>query len=117
MSLALLPAWLHDSDTRAWARGQTCAALQDNGVLPYYFYLCDMIPFSEHWRLSLGEAQRLQHGIMGYLPKEAVSLLESQGYKVSKEFTGENDDDDTDDTEDRTLSASAQAGPAVGTAP
>ncbi len=30
-------------------------------------------------------------GIMGYLPKEAVSLLESQGYKVGKEFTGEDD--------------------------
>jgi len=36
--------------------------------MPYYFYLCDMIPNSEHWRLSLAEAQQLQHDIMGYLP-------------------------------------------------
>ena len=56
-------------------------------------------------------------GISGYLPKEAVSLLESQGYKVSKEFTGENDDDTDTDTEDGAPSAPAQAGPAVGTAP
>jgi lysine 2,3-aminomutase len=27
-----------------------------------------MIPGSEHWRLSLSEAQRLQHDMMGYLP-------------------------------------------------
>ena len=37
-------------------------------VMPYYFYMCDMIPNSEHWRLSVREAQRLQHDIMGYLP-------------------------------------------------
>jgi lysine 2,3-aminomutase len=30
--------------------------------------MCDMIPGSEHWRLSLAEAQQLQHQIMGYLP-------------------------------------------------
>jgi lysine 2,3-aminomutase len=52
-----------------------CFALQDNGVLPYYFYLCDMIPFSEHWRLALGEAQALQHGIMGYLPGFATPRI------------------------------------------
>ena len=44
-------------------------ALQDEAsITPYYFYLCDMIPFSEHWRMSLAEAQHLQHAIMGYLP-------------------------------------------------
>ncbi len=37
-------------------------------IMPYYFYMCDMIPNSEHWRLSVREAQRLQHDIMGYLP-------------------------------------------------
>jgi lysine 2,3-aminomutase len=52
-----------------------CFALQDNGVLPYYFYMCDMIPFSEHWRLSLREAQALQHGIMGYLPGFATPRI------------------------------------------
>ncbi|WP_373690054.1 KamA family radical SAM protein [Saccharopolyspora gregorii] len=46
-----------------------CFALLDGaGVMPYYFYQCDMIPFSEHWRLALWEAQRLQHDILGYLP-------------------------------------------------
>ncbi len=34
-----------------------CFALLDGaGVTPYYFYLCDMIPGAEHWRLTVGEA-------------------------------------------------------------
>jgi lysine 2,3-aminomutase len=46
-----------------------CFALADDAMItPYYFYMCDMIPFSEHWRLSLAEAQHLQHSMMGYLP-------------------------------------------------
>ena len=44
------------------------ALLDDAKIMPYYFYMCDMIPNSEHWRLSLTEAQQLQHDIMGYLP-------------------------------------------------
>ncbi|MGB8384131.1 MAG: lysine 2,3-aminomutase, partial [Dermatophilaceae bacterium] len=53
-----------------------CFALQDNAAItPYYFYMCDMIPFSEHWRLSLAEAQALQHAIMGYLPGFATPRL------------------------------------------
>jgi lysine 2,3-aminomutase len=44
------------------------ALLDDAKIMPYYFYLCDMIPNAEHWRMSLGEAQKLQHDIMGYLP-------------------------------------------------
>jgi KamA family protein len=44
------------------------ALLDDAKIMPYYFYMCDMIPNAEHWRLSLAEAQRLQHDIMGYLP-------------------------------------------------
>ncbi len=44
------------------------ALLDDAKIMPYYFYMCDMIPNSEHWRLSLAEAQALQHDIMGYLP-------------------------------------------------
>ena len=51
------------------------AALDAAGVIPYYFYLCDMIPASEHWRLSVTEAQRLQHAIMGYLPGFATPQL------------------------------------------
>ena len=46
-----------------------CFALLDGAaIMPYYFYMCDMIPGSEHWRLSLAEGQALQHDIMGYLP-------------------------------------------------
>jgi lysine 2,3-aminomutase len=53
-----------------------CFALLDGaGILPYYFYQCDMIPGSEHWRLSLAEATLLQHGIMGYLPGFATPRL------------------------------------------
>lgn len=44
-------------------------------VLPYYFYMCDMIPNSEHWRVSVGEAQRLQHDIMGYMPGFATPRI------------------------------------------
>ncbi len=53
-----------------------CFALLDGaGIIPYYFYMCDMIPFSEHWRISVREAQRLQHGIMGYLPGFATPRI------------------------------------------
>jgi lysine 2,3-aminomutase len=53
-----------------------CFALQDDAmVTPYYFYMCDMIPFAEHWRLSLAEAQHLQHSIMGYLPGFATPRI------------------------------------------
>ena len=46
-----------------------CFALLDEAkIMPYYFYMCDMIPGSEHWRLTVGEGQDLQHQIMGYLP-------------------------------------------------
>jgi lysine 2,3-aminomutase len=34
----------------------------------YYFYMCDMIPNAEHWRLAVAEAQELQYAIIGYLP-------------------------------------------------
>jgi lysine 2,3-aminomutase len=45
------------------------------GILPYYFYLCDMIPHAEHWRIPVHEAQRLQDGIMGYLPGYATPRI------------------------------------------
>ncbi len=51
------------------------AVLDGAGVLPYYFYLCDMIPASEHWRLSVSEAQDIQRAIMGYLPGFATPRL------------------------------------------
>ena len=34
-----------------------------------------MIPFAEHWRLSLAEAQALQGSIMGYLPGFATPRI------------------------------------------
>ena len=53
-----------------------CFALQDEAkILPYYFYICDMIPGSEHWRTSIAEAQQLQHAIMGYLPGFATPRI------------------------------------------
>jgi lysine 2,3-aminomutase len=44
-------------------------------IMPYYFYMCDMIPNSEHWRLAVHEAQTLQHAIMGYLPGFATPRI------------------------------------------
>jgi lysine 2,3-aminomutase len=53
-----------------------CFALLDGaGIMPYYFYMCDMIPFSEHWRVSVARAQELQHSIMGYLPGFATPRI------------------------------------------
>lgn len=53
-----------------------CFALQDEaGILPYYFYLCDMIPNAEHWRLPVWRAQQLQHDIMGWLPGYATPRI------------------------------------------
>ncbi|GAC1346162.1 MAG: lysine 2,3-aminomutase [Myxococcales bacterium] len=53
-----------------------CFTLQDRArILPYYFYMCDLIPNSEHWRLAVFEAQKLQHDIMGYLPGFATPRI------------------------------------------
>ncbi|MFF0471506.1 KamA family radical SAM protein [Micromonospora zamorensis] len=51
------------------------ALLDGAAIMPYYFYLCDMIPFSEHWRTSLAHAQELQQGILGYLPGFATPRI------------------------------------------
>jgi lysine 2,3-aminomutase len=51
------------------------ALLDDAKIMPYYFYMCDMIPNAEHWRLGLGEAQQLQLQIMGYLPGFATPRM------------------------------------------
>jgi lysine 2,3-aminomutase len=37
--------------------------------------MCDMIPASEHWRVSVADAQRLQHHMMGYLPGFATPRI------------------------------------------
>nr|WP_020524038.1 hypothetical protein [Catelliglobosispora koreensis] len=53
-----------------------CFALQgEANILPYYFYMCDMIPNSEHWRVAVWQAQQLQHDIMGYLPGYATPRI------------------------------------------
>jgi lysine 2,3-aminomutase len=53
-----------------------CFTLLDRAkIMPYYFYMCDMIPNSEHWRTPVHEAQRLQHAIMGYLPGFATPRI------------------------------------------
>jgi lysine 2,3-aminomutase len=53
-----------------------CFALSDDAsITPYYFYMCDMIPFAEHWRVSLKHAQELQHAIMGWLPGFATPRI------------------------------------------
>jgi lysine 2,3-aminomutase len=53
-----------------------CFAILDSAAtMPYYFYLCDMIPFSEHWRVALADGQRLQDEIMGYLPGFATPRI------------------------------------------
>ncbi len=49
--------------------------LDEAKILPYYFYLCDMIPNAEHWRLAVHEGQSLQHDIMGYLPGFATPRI------------------------------------------
>src|SRR6516164_7701209 len=56
------------NDSTAALLDLSFALLDGANILPYYFYMCDMIPGSEHWRISLARAQHLQHQIMGYLP-------------------------------------------------
>ncbi len=55
---------------------ELCFTLLDRArIMPYYFYMCDMIPNAEHWRLAVHEAQQLQHDIMGYLPGFATPRI------------------------------------------
>jgi lysine 2,3-aminomutase len=72
-----------------------CFALQDGAMItPYYFYMCDMIPFSEHWRVSLARAQELQHGIMGYLPGFATPRIVCDVPFVGKRWVHQQQDYD-----------------------
>jgi lysine 2,3-aminomutase len=55
---------------------ELCFTLLDHAkIMPYYFYMCDVIPNAEHWRLAVHEAQQLQHDIMGYLPGFATPRM------------------------------------------
>jgi KamA family protein len=67
---------LHGVNDTTEALLDLCFVLLDEArIMPYYFYMCDMIPGSEHWRLSLAQAQDLQHQIMGYLPGFATPRM------------------------------------------
>jgi lysine 2,3-aminomutase len=60
---------LRGVNTTTEALLELCFTLLDHArIMPYYFYMCDMIPNAEHWRLAIHEAQTLQHDLMGYLP-------------------------------------------------
>jgi len=72
------------------------ALLDEAKIMPYYFYMCDMIPGSEHWRLSLAEAQRLQHQIMGYLPGFATPRVVCDVPYVGKRWVHQVSRYDTD---------------------
>jgi len=63
------------NDSTAALLDLSFALLDGANIMPYYFYMCDMIPGSEHWRLALSEAQALQHQIMGYLPGFATPRI------------------------------------------
>ncbi len=55
---------------------ELCFTLLDHAkIMPYYFYMCDMIPNAEHWRLAVHEAQQLQHDMMGYMPGFATPRI------------------------------------------
>jgi len=69
-----------------------CFKLIDHAhMVPYYFYMCDMIPNSEHWRISLKDAQKLQHDIMGYLPGFATPRILCDVPFVGKRWTHQNE--------------------------
>ena len=69
-----------------------CFALLDNAkIMPYYFYMCDMIPNSEHWRLAVHEAQALQHSIMGYMPGFATPRIVCDVPFVGKRWVHQTD--------------------------
>jgi lysine 2,3-aminomutase len=67
---------------------ELCFMLLDHAkILPYYFYICDMIPNAEHWRTAVWEVQDLQHSIMGYLPGFATPRMVVDVPFVGKRWT------------------------------
>jgi lysine 2,3-aminomutase len=74
---------------------ELCFMLLDHAkVMPYYFYMCDMIPNSEHWRTAVWEAQELQHAIMGYLPGFATPRVVCDVPFVGKRWVHQTEDYD-----------------------
>ncbi len=67
---------LRGTNTTAKDLLDLCFSLLDRAkIMHYYFYMCDIIPNAEHWRLAVWEAQKLQHDIMGYLPGFATPRI------------------------------------------
>jgi lysine 2,3-aminomutase len=88
---------LHGVNDSADALLDLCFALLDEArIMPYYFYMCDMIPGSEHWRVSLAQAQDLQHQIMGYLPGFATPRVVCDVPYVGKRWVHQVSRYDTD---------------------
>ena len=86
---------LRGTNDSAAALLDLCFALLDEAqIMPYYFYLCDMIPNSEHWRLAVWQAQQLQHAIMGYLPGFATPRLVCDVPYVGKRWVHQIDEYD-----------------------
>jgi lysine 2,3-aminomutase len=76
---------------------ELCFTLLDRAkILPYYFYMCDMIPNSEHWRTAVWETQDLQHAIMGYLPGFATPRIVCDVPFVGKRWVHQLDEYDRD---------------------
>ena len=74
---------------------ELCFTLLDQcRIMPYYFYMCDMIPNAEHWRVAVWEAQQLQHAIMGYLPGFATPRIVCDVPFVGKRWVHQVDDYD-----------------------
>jgi lysine 2,3-aminomutase len=72
-----------------------CFTLLDHGkILPYYFYMCDMIPNAEHWRTSLAETQELQYALLGYMPGFATPRMVCDVPFVGKRWVHMNQDYD-----------------------
>ncbi len=72
------------------------ALLDGAGIMPYYFYMCDMIPNAEHWRISVSHAQFLQHQIMGYLPGFATPRIVCDVPFVGKRWVHQTAEYDTE---------------------
>lgn len=69
-----------------------CFGLLDGAsITPYYFYMADMIPNAEHWRLALWEAQELQHDILGWLPGFATPRIVCDVPLVGKRWVHQTD--------------------------
>lgn len=67
------------------------AAYKFAGILPYYIYMCDMIPNAEHWRVSLARAQELQMSLMGRIAGFATPRILCDVPEVGKRWTHQAD--------------------------